>query len=140
MASQTGAKLADELSDRSLDVYRRAAAYAESRGIILADTKFEWGQLPDGSLILIDEVLDAGQLAVLAEGFVSARARIRRRSTSNSCAIGWRQSGWDKNSPPPQLPEDVVEKTRAKYVEAFEKLTGKKFCVGDDSPGFAALA
>src|SRR5439155_16710112 len=57
MAAQVGAELAAELRDRSIAVYRRAAEHAAARGIILADTKFEWGRLPDGSVILIDEVL-----------------------------------------------------------------------------------
>jgi phosphoribosylaminoimidazole-succinocarboxamide synthase len=112
MVAATGAKLAGELRERSLDVYRRAADYAESRGILLADTKFEWGQMPDGSLILIDEALTPDSSRFWPKQFV------------RDCL---ETTTWDKNRQPPTLPAEVVEKTRAKYVEAFEKLTGRKF-------------
>lgn len=126
MAAATGPKLAGELSERSLDVYRRAAAYAESRGILLADTKFEWGKLPDGSLILIDEVLTPDSSRFWPRESYAPGSN--PPSFDKQFVRDWlEQSGWDKNSPPPELPADVVEKTRAKYVEAFEKLTEKKF-------------
>jgi phosphoribosylaminoimidazole-succinocarboxamide synthase len=126
MSGETGAKLANELSERSLDIYRRGATYSESRGIILADTKFEWGQMPDGSLILIDEVLTPDSSRFWPkDSYVSGN---NPPSFDKQFVRDWlEQSGWDKNSPPPQLPADIVEKTRAKYVEAYEKLTGKKF-------------
>jgi phosphoribosylaminoimidazole-succinocarboxamide synthase len=126
MATATGAKLATELRDRSLDVYRRASAYAESRGIILADTKFEWGQLPDGSLILIDEVLTPDSSRFWPKD--SYQPGKNPPSFDKQFVRDWLEgSGWDKNSAPPQLPSEVIEKTRAKYVEAYERLTGKKF-------------
>jgi phosphoribosylaminoimidazole-succinocarboxamide synthase len=126
MASSIGQKLGDELRERSLDVYRRASVYAESRGIILADTKFEWGQMSDGSLILIDEVLTPDSSRFWPKE--SYQPGKNPPSYDKQFVRDWLEtSGWDKNSPPPQLPADVVEKTRAKYVEAFEKLTGKKF-------------
>ena len=126
MAASTGAKLATELRDRSLDVYRRASAYAESRGIILADTKFEWGQLPDGSLILIDEVLTPDSSRFWPKD--SYQPGKNPPSFDKQFVRDWLETtGWDKNSPPPQLPSEVIEKTRAKYVEAYERLTGKKF-------------
>jgi phosphoribosylaminoimidazole-succinocarboxamide synthase len=126
MRASTGAKLADELSERSLDVYRRASTYAESRGIILADTKFEWGQMPDGSLILIDEVLTPDSSRFWPKE--SYQPGKNPPSYDKQFVRDYLETtGWDKNSPPPKLPSDVVEKTRAKYVEAFEKLTGKKF-------------
>ena len=126
MASQTGAKLAGELRERSLDVYRRASSYAESRGIILADTKFEWGQLPDGSLILIDEVLTPDSSRFWPKD--SYQVGKNPPSYDKQFVRDWlEQSGWDKNSPPPMLPGEVVERTRGKYVEAYERLTGKKF-------------
>jgi phosphoribosylaminoimidazole-succinocarboxamide synthase len=126
MASQTGATLAAELRDRSLDVYRRASAFSESRGILLADTKFEWGQMPDESLILIDEVLTPDSSRFWPKD--SYQAGKNPPSYDKQFVRDWlEQSGWDKNSQPPPLPADVVEKTRAKYVEAYEKLTGKKF-------------
>ncbi len=126
MAASTGMKLANELRDRSLDVYQRAAAYAESRGIILADTKFEWGQLPDGSLILIDEVLTPDSSRFWPKD--SYQPGKNPPSFDKQFVRDWLEgSGWDKNSTPPSLPAEVVERTRAKYVEAYEKLTGKKF-------------
>jgi phosphoribosylaminoimidazole-succinocarboxamide synthase len=126
MVAQTGPKLGAELRERSIDVYRRAAAYAESRGILLADTKFEWGRLPDGSLILIDEVLTPDSSRFWPKD--SYQAGKNPPSYDKQFVRDWlEQSGWDKNSPPPQLPAEVVEKTRAKYVEAYERLTGKKF-------------
>lgn len=126
MAASTGPKLAGELSERSLDVYRRASTYAESRGIILADTKFEWGKLPDGSLILIDEVLTPDSSRFWPKD--SYQPGKNPPSYDKQFVRDWLETTtWDKNSPPPPLPGDVVEKTRAKYVEAYEKLTGKNF-------------
>jgi phosphoribosylaminoimidazole-succinocarboxamide synthase len=126
MAASTGPKLATELRERSLDVYRRASAYAESRGIILADTKFEWGRLPDGSLILIDEALTPDSSRFWPKD--SYQPGKNPPSYDKQFVRDWLEgSGWDKNSPPPQLPAGVVEKTRAKYMEAYERLTGKKF-------------
>jgi phosphoribosylaminoimidazole-succinocarboxamide synthase len=126
MAASTGPKLATELRERSLDIYRRASAYAESRGIILADTKFEWGRLPDGSLILIDEALTPDSSRFWPKD--SYQPGKNPPSYDKQFVRDWLEgSGWDKNSPPPQLPAGVVEKTRAKYMEAYERLTGKKF-------------
>jgi phosphoribosylaminoimidazole-succinocarboxamide synthase len=126
MVHATDSKLAGELRSRSVDLYRRAAAHAEKCGILLADTKFEWGQLADGELILIDEVLTPDSSRFWpAESY---RPGANPPSYDKQFVRDWlEQSGWDKNSPPPPLPADVVEKTRAKYVEAFEKLTGRKF-------------
>lgn len=126
MVASTGAKLAGELRERSLDVYRRAADYAESRGIILADTKFEWGKQTDGSLILIDEVLTPDSSRFWPRD--SYQAGKNPPSYDKQFVRDWLETtSWDKNSTPPALPADIVEKTRAKYVEAFERLTGKKF-------------
>lgn len=126
MSAETGPKLANELSERSIDIYARAAVYAESRGILLADTKFEWGRLPDGSLILIDEVLTPDSSRFWPkESYAPGK---NPPSFDKQFVRDWlSQSGWDKNSPPPPLPAPVIEKTRAKYVEAYEMLTGKKF-------------
>ena len=98
--------------------------HALSRGIILADTKFEWGKLPGGEIILIDEVLTPD-----SSRFWPVAGYQRRRhppSFDKQFVRDWLESTtWDKNSPPPPLPEDVVARTRAKYLEAYEKLTGK---------------
>jgi phosphoribosylaminoimidazole-succinocarboxamide synthase len=120
----TGTPRAEELRRRSLDVYRRAADYARSRGIIIADTKFEWGNLPDGQLLLIDEVLtpDSSRFWPLD----SYQAGKSPPSFDKQFVRDWLETtGWDKNSPPPALPAEVVERTRLKYLEAFERLTGK---------------
>lgn len=126
MAAATGDQLAAELRERSLDIYRRAAVYAESRGILLADTKFEWGRMPDGSLILIDEVLTPDSSRFWPRsGF---QAGTNPPSFDKQFVRDWlEKSGWDKNSPPPPLPDEVAVRTRAKYVEAYEGLTGRAF-------------
>ncbi len=123
MATITGSELAAELRDRSLDVYRRGADHARSRGIILADTKFEWGRLPTGEIILIDEVLtpDSSRFWPADE----YRVGISPPSFDKQFVRDWLESTpWDKNSPPPELPAEVVERTAAKYREAYERLTG----------------
>jgi phosphoribosylaminoimidazole-succinocarboxamide synthase len=124
MSSITGQAVAEELRRRSLDVYRRAADYARARGIIIADTKFEWGRLPDGLLILIDEVLtpDSSRFWPAAE----YRSGGSPPSFDKQFVRDWLETtSWDKNSPPPELPAEVVARTREKYLEAYEKLTGR---------------
>jgi phosphoribosylaminoimidazole-succinocarboxamide synthase len=126
MARRVGADMAATLRERTLAIYAQAAAYAESRGVLLADTKFEWGTLPDGSLILIDEVLtpdssrywprDEYRTGISPPSFDKQFVRDYLETTT-----------WDKNSPPPPLPDEVVARTRAKYVEAYERLTGRRF-------------
>ena len=124
MTARTGPALADTLRRRSLDLYRRAAGHAAARGIILADTKFEWGTLPDGGLILIDEVLTPDSSRFWPAD--SYRAGGSPPSFDKQFVRDWLETtGWDKNSPPPELPPDVVERTRAKYREAYERLTGR---------------
>ncbi|MFO0930292.1 MAG: phosphoribosylaminoimidazolesuccinocarboxamide synthase [Gemmataceae bacterium] len=124
MTELVGAALADELRQRSVDVYTRARRYAESRGLLLADTKFEWGQLADGGVILIDEVLTPDSSRFWpAAGY---RVGSNPPSFDKQFVRDWLESsGWDKNSPPPPLPADVVERTRQKYLEAYERLTGR---------------
>ena len=116
--------MAADLGRRSLDVYRRAADYARGRGLILADTKFEWGRLPGGELILVDEVLTPDSSRFWpADGY---RPGGNPPSFDKQFVRDWLEaSGWDKNSTPPELPLEVVEKTRQKYLEAYERLTGK---------------
>jgi phosphoribosylaminoimidazole-succinocarboxamide synthase len=126
MAAITGAALADGLKEASLDIYRRAAEYARSRGIIVADTKFEWGHLPTGELLLIDEVLtpDSSRFWPL-DSYKPGR---NPPSFDKQFVRDWLETtGWDKNSPPPPLPPEVVARTRDKYVEAYERLTTAKF-------------
>jgi phosphoribosylaminoimidazole-succinocarboxamide synthase len=125
MVKITGTPIALELRQRSLDIYRRAAEYARTRGIIIADTKFEWGRMPNGDLILIDEVLtpDSSRFWPVDQHVVGKSPP----SFDKQFVRDWLETtGWDKNSPPPELPADVVARTRSKYLEAYERLTGYK--------------
>jgi phosphoribosylaminoimidazole-succinocarboxamide synthase len=128
MAELAGPAVASELRERSIDIYRRAADYARSRGILIADTKFEWGKLPSGELILIDEVLTPDSSRFWPQA--SYQPGRNPPSFDKQFVRDWLETtGWDKNSPPPELPPEVVERTREKYLEAYERLTGKKFDV-----------
>jgi phosphoribosylaminoimidazole-succinocarboxamide synthase len=122
---KVGRELAEELRRRSLEIYKRGAAYAQGRGILIADTKFEFGQV-DGELILIDEVLTPDSSRFWpADGYKPGHGQ---PSFDKQFVRDWlTESGWDKNSPPPALPADVVDKTRAKYIEAFELISGEAF-------------
>ena len=124
-ATRVGGEAAAQLRDRSIDLYRRAAEYARTRGLILADTKFEWGWTPDGALILVDEVLTPDSSRFWpADGWAVGGSP---PSFDKQYVRDWLEaSGWDKNSPPPPLPDDVVARTREKYVEAYERLTGRR--------------
>lgn len=123
MAAVVGETTAAELRDRTLDVYRRAAEYAEARGIILADTKLEWGRLPSGELILIDEVLTPDSSRFWPKD--TYRPGSSPPSFDKQFVRDWLESvGWDKASEPPDLPPEVVAKTAAKYQEALDRLTG----------------
>ncbi|MFM9059510.1 MAG: phosphoribosylaminoimidazolesuccinocarboxamide synthase [Planctomycetaceae bacterium] len=122
MAAAIGPTLAAELRDRSLEVYRRGAEHAAARGIVLADTKFEWGRLPDGSVILVDEVLtpDSSRFWPAAD---AGKGRVPDSFDKQFVRDWLESSGWDKASPPPDLPAAVVAKTRDKYLEACRLLT-----------------
>jgi phosphoribosylaminoimidazole-succinocarboxamide synthase len=122
MAATVGESLAADLRERTLAVYRRAAEYAAARGLILADTKLEWGTLPDGQVILIDEVLtpDSSRYWPAAE----YRPGGSPPSFDKQYLRDWLETtGWDKHSPPPPLPPEVAERTAAKYQEALDRLT-----------------
>lgn len=122
MTDRIGVELATELRRRSLDVYRRAADYAQTHGLILADTKFEWGLMPDGEIILIDEVLTPDSSRFWPAD--QYREGVSPPSFDKQFVRDWLETtGWNKNSPPPALPADVVERTAAKYREAYERLT-----------------
>ncbi len=120
-----GQQTAAELRDRSLGIFRRGCEYAESRGILIADTKFEFGRV-GAELLLIDEVLTPDSSRFWpADQYVAGRGQ---PSFDKQFVRDWLQTtDWDKNSPPPALPDDVVTKTRQKYVEAYERLTGQSF-------------
>jgi len=125
MVELVGSDLAEELRRRSIEIFKRGAAYALERGIIIADTKFEWGQV-EGQLILIDEVLTPDS----SRFWPASQYRPGRSQPSfdKQFVRDWLSgTDWDKNSPPPALPDDVVAKTRQKYIDAYERLTGKEF-------------
>jgi len=117
-----GVELADRMRELSLEVYSRAAEYAADRGVIICDTKFEWG-LCDGELTLIDEVLtpDSSRFWPAA----SYRPGGPQLSYDKQYVRDWLdQSGWDHEPPAPELPEDVVRRTSEKYLEACRSITG----------------
>lgn len=129
MADAVGAELAAELRDRSVRLYREAAAYAEGRGLILADTKFEFGHdRATGELLLIDEALTPDSSRYWPRD--AYRPGTVPPSFDKQYVRDWLDaSGWDKASPPPPLPDEVVARTREKYVQAYERLTGSSFSV-----------
>lgn len=125
-----GSETAEELRRLTLAVYARAEAVARDRGIIVADTKLEFGRRADGTLVLGDEVLTPDSSRFWpADSWQPGRPQ---PSFDKQYVRDWLTSpasGWSKDSgdPPPALPDDVVERTRAKYVEAYERLTGRRF-------------
>lgn len=125
MVELVGLERSEELRRKSIDLYQRGAEYALERGILIADTKFEWG-LFDGELILVDEVLTPDSSRFWpADEYEPGRGQ---PSFDKQFVRDWlSETGWDKNSPPPALPAPIVARTREKYVEAFERLTGGKF-------------
>jgi phosphoribosylaminoimidazole-succinocarboxamide synthase len=129
-ARRVGQPLAEEIRDLTLTIYRRAHEIAAGRGIILADTKFEFGRRADGTVVLADEVLTPDSSRFWpADLWEPGHAQ---PSYDKQYVRDWLTSpasGWDRKSSeqPPPLPDEVIERTRARYVEAYEKLTGLKF-------------
>ena len=122
-----GDDLAVRLRDLTLEVYARAERIAAGRGIILANTKLEFGRRDDGTLVLADEVLTPDSSRFWdAELWRPGEAL---PSFDKQYVRDWltEQSGWDRETTPPELPAEVVEATRARYVEAYERLTGRSF-------------
>ena len=121
-----GEDLAEQVRSVSLALYHRGASLCERVGIILADTKFEFGLLPSGELLLIDEVMTPDSSRFWdAEAYEPGRAQA---SYDKQFVRDWlEQQPWDKTAPGPELPDDVVAGTRARYVEAFERITGASF-------------
>jgi phosphoribosylaminoimidazole-succinocarboxamide synthase len=122
-----GASLADQLRQLTLALYRRAAEIAEGAGIVLADTKFEFGLDAAGALVLGDEVLTPDSSRFWPATTWSPGGQ--QPSYDKQFVRDWltHESGWDRVSPPPELPADVVAATRDRYVTAYEQLTGQKF-------------
>ncbi len=123
MAEAVGEELATQLRDKSLDVYRQGSQWAESQGIIIADTKFEWGWHQD-HLMLIDEVLTPDSSRFWpADAYQPGRAQA---SFDKQFVREWLMaSAWDRNSPPPALPADVIAQTSRKYETVYRLLTGQ---------------
>ncbi len=125
-----GAEVAAELRRLTLEVYGRAERMARERGIILADTKLEFGHRPDGTIVLADEVLTPDSSRFWpADQWQPGRSQ---PSYDKQIVRNWLlspESGWDKDSgtPPPPLPAEVVERTRSRYAEAYQLLTGETF-------------
>ncbi len=118
--------------DKSIEVFQKAGAYAESRGLILADTKFEWGLTDDSKIILIDEVLTPDSSRFWpADKYVPGRDQ---ESFDKQFVRNWLEEiHFNKSGPGVELPPDIVAKTSAKYMEAYERLTGKPFAWKDKS-------
>jgi len=124
-ASIAGRETAEKLRDLTLALYTQAAVYAAERGIIIADTKFEFGFI-DGELTLVDEALtpDSSRFWPADEWQPGGSVP----SFDKQFVRDWLdESGWDHTPPGPDLPDAVVDRTRAKYVEAYERLTGRSF-------------
>ncbi|WP_350280399.1 phosphoribosylaminoimidazolesuccinocarboxamide synthase [Kribbella sp. HUAS MG21] len=129
VVATVGADIAATLRDTTLDVYTKARAMAEERGIILADTKFEFGARPDGTIVLADEVLTPDSSRFWpADQWEPGK---QQPSYDKQIVRDWLQfeSGWDRHSgeAPPPLSDEVVERTRSAYIGAYEQLTGRKF-------------
>lgn len=123
--NEIGEELANKLRNISIGIYTKASEFARERGIILADTKFEFG-LDNGEIILIDEVLTPDSSRYWpADRYERGRSPF---SYDKQFVRDWLETtDWDKNSPPPSMPDEIATKTRAKYIEAFEVLTGETF-------------
>ncbi len=123
-----GTEVAETIRDLSVQVYVAAEQIARERGIILADTKFEFGQRADGTIVLADEVLTPDSSRFWdAAGWQSGRLESYDKQVVRNWLLD--ESGWDRSGdqPPPSLPAEVVAATRARYVEAYERLTGTAF-------------
>jgi phosphoribosylaminoimidazole-succinocarboxamide synthase len=126
--SRVGEKVATELRDKTLSLYSKASSYARGKGVIIADTKFEFGKLPDGKIILIDEVLTPDSSRFWpADEYQPGKDQpsFDKQFVRNYLE----KQPWDKTPPAPALPEDVVQGTKKRYLEAFERLTGKNLAL-----------
>lgn len=138
VARALGHQRAQELRDATLSIYRQAAAMAEARGVILADTKLEFGLDATGNLVLADEVLTPDSSRYWpADSYAPGSVQ---PSFDKQYVRNWLtgpDSGWDPegSTPPPELPGSVVEATRGRYVEAYERISGLRFV---DWPGTSA--
>ena len=120
-----GEDTAFRLKQNSIKLYNFAEAHARSKGIIMADTKFEFGLL-DGQIVLIDEVLtpDSSRFWPADDYAVGRGQKSFDKQFVRDYAVS---TGWDKTAPGPELPQEIVAQSKAKYEEAFERITGRKF-------------
>lgn len=124
-----GEQTATALRDAALDLFRRASSIAEERGVILADTKFEFGDDPTtGVLTLADEVLTSDSSRYWDAELYAAGGADRLASFDKQIVRDWLAAHWDRHGTPPRLPDEIVERTAARYRELIERLTG-----GDES-------
>ena len=124
LAERIGLELAEKLRDKTLALYEKASRYAESKGIILADTKFEFGIL-DGELVVGDEMFTPDSSRFWDMGDYQP-GRPQKSFDKQFLREYLESIAWDKKPPAPRLPESVIKSTEAKYLEAYEKLTGSK--------------
>ena len=119
-----GVEDATALRDASIKVYTTAADYAATKGIIIADTKFEWGSV-DGKLTLADEVLTTDSSRFWpADEYEPGRSQA---SFDKQFVRDWLDANWDRTGNPPRLPQEIIDATSAKYIQAYELITGEKF-------------
>ena len=119
-----GLEYATKLRDYTIALYKKCAEYALSRGIIIADTKFEFG-VYDGKIILGDEVLTPDSSRFWAAD--TYKVGEEQPSFDKQFVRNWLNANWDRTGNPPRLPEDIIKKTSEKYIQAYEKITGKTF-------------
>lgn len=121
---QLGKEVADTIKNTAIEIYKKAADYALTKGIIIADTKFEFGQTPDGQIILIDEILtpDSSRFWPMDD---YEEGRSQKSYDKQFVRDFLEDIKWNKEPPAPGLPDDIIEKTYNKYFEAFSKITGK---------------
>ncbi|MFI5930327.1 phosphoribosylaminoimidazolesuccinocarboxamide synthase [Micromonospora sp. NPDC051543] len=126
VVAKVGRETAERLRQITLDIYRRGAELAADRGILIADTKIELGWASDGTLVLADELLTSDSSRFWpAESYQPGRVQF---SYDKQYVRDWATgSGWNKLPPAPDVPAEVVEATRARYVEVYEKLTGNRW-------------
>jgi phosphoribosylaminoimidazole-succinocarboxamide synthase len=130
VVAQVGAERAAQLRDATLSIYSKAAEHALSKGVIVADTKFEFGVDADGALVLADEVLTPDSSRYWPAD--SYQPGVVQPSYDKQFVRNWLtgpDSGWDRhgNTPPPPLPEEIAAATRARYIEAYERISGLSF-------------
>jgi phosphoribosylaminoimidazole-succinocarboxamide synthase len=124
---ELGAETANELQRITLEVYSRGAAIAAERGVIIADTKLEFGRAPDGALVLADELLTSDSSRFwAAEDWHPGRPQ---RYLDKQFVRDWSSTitGWDRKPPGPEVPAKIVEATRARYIEVYERITGNRW-------------